>query len=73
MTTNTHRQGVIKRDQVRLDDQDLVAPRRASGTSGGGSSRPRVRLVQLGEGAQAVEFTCSCGEVSLIEITSDKQ
>jgi hypothetical protein len=70
MTTNPPRQGVIKRDQVRVDEHELVAPGRASRTVDVG---PQARLVQLGEGVQAVEFTCSCGEVSLIEITSEKQ
>lgn len=63
------RRGVIKRDQVRVDGSEPV-PASAESPAAPLSSHPapRVRLVRLDEHAQAIEFTCACGEVSLIEI-----
>lgn len=69
MEMHKKQRGIIKRDQVRLAEN---GPRtRATPAAGISAESPRVRLVTLeehGEHAQAFEFTCSCGEVSLIEI-----
>ena len=55
MEANPRHRGVIKRERVRTDDEPCLPA-------------PGVRLVQLDEHTQAFEFTCACGEVSLIEI-----
>jgi hypothetical protein len=65
--------GIIKRDRVQVEDGGAPAaavspPRAAPSASPACARAPAVTLVQLDGGAQAFEFTCSCGEVSLIEI-----
>lgn len=66
---------IIKRSQVQLDE--AAAPRtRArppSAAAPAPNHMPLVRLVQVDEATQAIEFTCPCGEVSLIEIQSEKK
>jgi len=59
---------IIKRDQVRLAEPEARGRVRAPLPAAAG---PRARLVTLESGVQAFEFTCSCGEVSLIEIQYD--
>jgi hypothetical protein len=79
MERNARHRGVIKRDQVHIDghDGELDAPRGAATPRAAGGAPcarpPAVRLVQLDERTQAFEFTCSCGEVSLIEIQHEKK
>jgi hypothetical protein len=71
MEPNARRREVIKRDQVRVDEP--AAPPRAPRAEAPHASAPeRVRLVRLDEHTQAIEFTCACGEVSLIEIQCEK-
>ena len=70
---------VIKRSQVQVDEASAPrerAPRAGSpsGTKAPPSpSPPRVRLIQIDAETQALEFTCACGEVSLIEIQCEKK
>jgi hypothetical protein len=71
MEANPRHRGVIKRQHVHSDERGTASVR--SNPSGGPSAEPvaaapAVRLVQLDEHTQAFEFTCACGEVSLIEI-----
>lgn len=66
---------ILKRDQVKLDEAGL-RPTRPGGVPAG--ERPcaagaSARLVRLDEHTQAIEFTCACGEVSLIEIQPPKK
>lgn len=71
---NLRRRGVIKRDRVRVDGHAPGEGAHESASAGTAPSGPaaRARLVRLDEHTQAIELTCSCGEVSLIEIQSEK-
>lgn len=81
MEPNPRQRGVIKREQVRLDDHHEHEPRgprprsspSASPAASACARAPAVRLVRVDEHTQAFEFTCSCGEVSLIEIQYEKK
>ena len=74
MDANPHRRGVIKREQVRVDEHEARTGRAATQErTGACAAQPRVRLLQLDEHTQAIEFTCPCGEVSLIEIQCEKK
>ena len=68
---------VINREQVRVDDVGAEAararPRPARGKESVDHGAPRARLLQLDGGVQALEFTCACGEVSLIEIQCEQK
>lgn len=74
MEAKARRQGVIKRSQVRVDEPGprARAPAAAQGETAD-SGAPRVRLLRLDENTQALEVTCACGEVSLIEIRTEKK
>ena len=72
--SNIPRRGVIKRDHVRVDAVHPETPRGAApAPAAARAPSARVRLVRLDEHTQAIELTCSCGEVSLIEIQSEKK
>ncbi len=82
MEAKARRQGVIKRDQVRVDGPGARPRARAAaqqeahhGTHAEvqNTGAASVRLVRLDENTQALELTCSCGEVSLIEIRTEKK
>jgi hypothetical protein len=73
MEANLRRRGVIKRDQVRVDGEDARSGAPASASAPPAAPVPRARLVRVDEHTQAIEFTCPCGEVSLIEIESEKK
>lgn len=73
MEPNLRRRGVIKRDQVRVDGQEARTHAPACAAQTAEAHVPRARLVRLDEHTQAIEFTCPCGEVSLIEIQSEKK
>jgi hypothetical protein len=68
---------VIKRDHVQLAEPAAAAPRKPDARSAGAAcAAPRVRLVPgdgASEGVQLLELTCSCGEVSLIEVQCEKK
>jgi len=70
---------IIKRDQVRVDEPGKTraraepTPGSAAADPGAARHAPAVRLLTLEAGLQALEFTCSCGEVSLIEIQCEKK
>jgi hypothetical protein len=72
MDAPERRRGVIKRDQVQLAGPG-GPPRSQPAPGVPAAPAAGVRLVRLGEDLQALEFTCSCGEVSLIEITCEKK
>ncbi|NOT32209.1 MAG: hypothetical protein HOP15_17320 [Planctomycetes bacterium] len=73
MEPNLRRRGVIKRDQVRGDGQEAHARAPTVAAQNAEAHLPRARLVRIDENTQAIEFTCPCGEVSLIEIQSEKK
>jgi hypothetical protein len=77
MEAKSRRGGVIKRERVRADDHERRPAAQAveSGRRGdaGSTGAARVRLLRLDENTQALELTCSCGEVSLIEIRTEKK
>jgi hypothetical protein len=67
---------IIKREQVQVDEPGARRPSRATaGAAAAGScaGSASARLVRLDEQTQAIEFTCACGEVSLIEIQPPKK
>jgi hypothetical protein len=63
---------VIKKDRVQLVEGERRGTGGAPGTPHSGHSGhaplPSVRLVDLGSGAKAIEYTCACGEISLLEV-----
>lgn len=78
METNLRRRGVIKREQVRVHGHGAHSAARPADPGEGpapapAAPAPRVRLVRLDEHTQAIEYTCACGEVALIEIHSEKK
>lgn len=63
---------IIKRAQVQL--ASVQAPRPGvSGAATPGTVRKRAALVQDEGRPLAIEVTCSCGEVTLIEIELDAE
>lgn len=74
MDTHNSRRGVIKRDLVRVDGSEGNPKKRAEPSARvPAADTAHVRLVALDEHTQGFEFTCSCGEVSLIEIQYEKK
>jgi len=66
---------IIKRDHVQVDEPLARRPARAPAAAAGERACPAgasARLVQLDEHTRAIEFTCACGEVSLIELQPPK-
>jgi hypothetical protein len=72
MEANARRRGVIKKSHVRLDGAG-VQPRKADEARAEPARSAQVRLASHDENTQVLEITCSCGEVSLIEIRTEKQ
>jgi hypothetical protein len=62
--------GVIKRDRVRLAAEDVERPR--SLARGATRHEKSARLVRLEGRVVGIEFTCACGESSLIELDFDQ-
>jgi hypothetical protein len=62
---------IIKREQVRLGEPGPAARRAPAATPE--APRSGARLVDLDAGTQAIEFTCSCGQTSLIEIQCEQK
>lgn len=63
---------VIKREQVRLDESRPAREPRPQSRVAGCAPTARVRLIQIDGRAQAIEFTCRCGEISLLELQYEK-
>jgi hypothetical protein len=59
---------IIKRDRVQLDPR--AAPKGAAGSCAG-SVPKSARLVELEGRVIGIEFTCGCGERSLLELDFD--
>ncbi len=67
---------VIKKDRVwnaAANRQALDSGRGTREPPPACQAQPRVRLFHLHEGAQALEVTCRCGEVSLVEIELERE
>jgi hypothetical protein len=73
METNARRRGVIKRSQVRMEGSGPRPLPAAEASSEPACAAAPVRLTRLDENTQLLELTCSCGDVSLIEIRTEKQ
>lgn len=58
--------GIVKRQHVRLEPQTAASARPEA--TAAERTTPAVRLLRLDDGTQALEVTCSCGDVALIEI-----
>jgi hypothetical protein len=78
MSAHPRPRGVIKRAQVQLDGAPRRADPPAASPNGAEPAAPlpahaaRARLLQLDDHTQAIELTCACGDVSLIEIERPK-
>ncbi len=60
---------VIKRERVRLEKSlPGSVSRPAAGARTPCDGAPSVRLIRSGDRVQALEFTCRCGEVSVLEL-----
>jgi hypothetical protein len=63
---------IIKSSNVRLDDSDpsgSPAPAVPNARpAAGGAHEKRVELLRVGERVHALELTCSCGEITVIEL-----
>jgi hypothetical protein len=64
--------GVIKRERVHLDGARPQPVRPAAGREAC-EAPPRVRLLQREGGRAVIEFTCRCGEVSLLELQYEEK
>lgn len=65
---------IIKREHVKVDEPEARrAPRAATPAAACAPAGASARLVRLDENTQAIEFTCACGEVSLIELLPPKK
>ena len=65
---------VIKRERVRVEDGTCPAnggQTLSDACAGTGTPRPGLRLVEANGRVHAIEVTCRCGEVSLIELEYD--
>lgn len=62
---------IIKRDQVKLGEPGQV-PRRSPARVPD-APRAGARVVDLDADTRAIEFTCSCGQTSLIEIQCEEK
>lgn len=65
---------VIKRDRIAApseSDSEAAAHRARPSAAGRRAVTPGARLVELAPGRYAVEHTCRCGEVSLLELETD--
>ena len=63
---------IIKRERVLLAGVEPKAPLRS--TAGAGACRKKdVRLLEHEGRVRAIEFTCSCGESSLVELVFEEQ
>jgi len=56
---------IIKSGQVRKMEPGVPQPATQRGTP---VCRKSVRLLELEQVVHAIEFTCSCGEVSVVEL-----
>lgn len=57
--------GIIKRQNVRVEEQASTPSRRANGATHGQKS---VRLLELEGRVHALELRCACGEVTVVEL-----
>lgn len=73
MESHPNPRGVIKRDHVRVEEGPVRSRPRPTPSGSACAGSPRVRLVDVDASTQAFEFTCACGEVSLIEIQYEKK
>lgn len=58
-------QPIIKHDRVRLDGQAAALP--ARGTTRNGGSK-QVELLRVDGVVRAIQVTCACGEMTVIEL-----
>ena len=63
---------IIKRERVVLAGVEPKAPLR-SVASAGACRKKDVRLVEHEGRVRAIEFTCSCGETSLVELVFEEK
>lgn len=61
---------IIKRQNVDVETRG--SPRRSTPQNADACNAKHVRLIEVGTVVRAIEFTCSCGERSVIELELDK-
>jgi hypothetical protein len=65
---------IIKRERVLLAGVEPKAPLRSTASAGAGACRKKdARLVEHEGRVRAIEFTCSCGETSLVELVFEEK
>lgn len=67
---------VIKRERINVQSEcsasaPAAQPGHAARAAGRRAVTPGARLIELAPGRYAVEHTCRCGEVALLEIETD--
>ncbi len=62
--------GVIKRAQVRMDDDKVSVRPTAAGVARPESKRPAsgARILRVDGRAHAIEVTCACGRKTVLEL-----
>lgn len=60
-------QAIVKKQFVQVDALAVGAGQRSSSSSAA-RCKKSVRLLRLGAVVQALELTCSCGEVTVVEL-----
>lgn len=68
METPPRKTAIVKRQHVRLETPACAPARAAVEHAPGTSGASSVRLLRLDDQTHALEFTCACGDVALIEI-----
>jgi len=59
---------VIKRNRILTGEQADAARATSAPIRAAGHGTRSVRVVELDDGASAIEFTCGCGEVTVLEV-----
>lgn len=60
--------GIIKRQRVLLDGQEARPAAQAAAAAPAACTKKNARLVEHDGQPRAIEFTCSCGETTLVEL-----
>jgi len=61
-------QPIIKRDRVRMTSAERPHERNRARVDGARASEKSVRLLEEQGQVRAIELTCDCGEVTVIEL-----
>ncbi len=62
---------IVKKSFVQVDSQG--AARGGAGSNGASRCKKSVKLLRIDAGTHALEVTCSCGEVTVVELEHPPQ